>query len=135
MIKLQAIGHLGKDATINTVNGKQVINFNVAHSNTYTNAAGQKITNTTWVNCSWWTESVKVAQYLKKGQQVFVEGAPSVDTYTNQDRQAVAQLRLRVEALQLVGSSKEQQHTAPAQSQYNGPSASDITEPIDDLPF
>jgi len=32
MIKLQVIGNLGKDAVVNNVNGKSVINFNVAHT-------------------------------------------------------------------------------------------------------
>ena len=32
MIKLQVIGNLGKDCIVNTVNGKTVINFNVAHT-------------------------------------------------------------------------------------------------------
>ena len=32
MLKTQAIGHLGNDAVVNNVNGKNVINFNVAHS-------------------------------------------------------------------------------------------------------
>ncbi len=32
MIKLQVIGNLGKDCLTNVVNGKNVINFNVAHT-------------------------------------------------------------------------------------------------------
>jgi single-strand DNA-binding protein len=150
MIKLQAIGHLGKDATVNQVNGKQVINFTVAHTTTYYDRQGQKLSNTTWVNCAWWTESAKVAPYLKKGQQVFVEGVPSVDTYTNASRETFAQLRLRVNELQLVGSAKDQQpqgareHTIQnggseintGNYSHSGPAnANDITEPIDDLPF
>ena len=32
MIKLQVIGNLGKDCITNTVNGKTVMNFTVAHT-------------------------------------------------------------------------------------------------------
>jgi hypothetical protein len=32
MIKLQVIGHLGRDGVVNNVNGKNVINFSVAHA-------------------------------------------------------------------------------------------------------
>ena len=32
MIKLQIIGNLGKDCIVKEVNGKNVINFSVAHS-------------------------------------------------------------------------------------------------------
>ena len=35
MIKLQVIGNLGRDAVMNNVNGKTVINFTVAHSEKY----------------------------------------------------------------------------------------------------
>ena len=40
MIKLQVIGNLGKDALVNNVNGKTVINFNVAHTERYKDAQG-----------------------------------------------------------------------------------------------
>ena len=40
MIKMQVIGHLGQDATVNNVNGKSVINFSVAHSEKYKNKDG-----------------------------------------------------------------------------------------------
>ncbi len=39
MIKIQVIGHLGKDCTVNNVNGKNVINFSVAHSEKYKDAS------------------------------------------------------------------------------------------------
>jgi single-strand DNA-binding protein len=42
MIKLQVIGHLGKDCTTNVVNGKHVINFSVAHCELYNDATGVK---------------------------------------------------------------------------------------------
>ena len=49
MIKLQVIGHLGKDCTTNVVNGKNVINFSVAHSERYKDASGNQKEKTTWV--------------------------------------------------------------------------------------
>ena len=41
MLKIFAIGHLGKDATVNNVNGKNVINFSVAHTEKWNDAQGQ----------------------------------------------------------------------------------------------
>lgn len=104
MIKTQVIGHLGNDAKVNDVNGKTVINFSVAHSASYTNGQGQKIENTIWVNCSWWIESIAVAQYLVKGKQVYVEGVPSLDTYRNNANVVIPQLNLRVEVVQLLSN-------------------------------
>ena len=40
MIKLQVIGNLGKDCIVNTVNGKNVINFTVAHTEKYRDSQG-----------------------------------------------------------------------------------------------
>ena len=51
MIKLQVIGNLGKDAVVNNVNGKSVINFNVAHTERYKDAQGVQKDRTTWVDC------------------------------------------------------------------------------------
>ena len=42
MIKLLVIGNLGKDAVVNNVNGKSVINFSVAHTEKYKDAQGNQ---------------------------------------------------------------------------------------------
>jgi single-strand DNA-binding protein len=125
MIKLQAIGYLGKDATINHVNGKHVINFSVAHSNSYTNQQGQKVENTIWVNCAYWLERTLVADYLKKGTHVYVEGTPSLTSYRNEQGVTIPQLQLRIENLQLLSNKP-----AGQQSQANADAP-----PLDDLPF
>ena len=103
MVKTQIIGHLGNDASINDVNGKTVINFSVAHTESFLNKQGSKVENTLWVNCSWWIERITVAEWLTKGRQVFVEGTPSLDTYRNQQGVIIPQLKLRVDTLQLLG--------------------------------
>ena len=76
MIKLQVIGNLGKDCVVNTVNGKNVINFTVAHTEKYKDSQGNQQEKTTWVDCAYWTDRTAIAQYLTKGKQVFVEGQP-----------------------------------------------------------
>ena len=129
MIKLTAIGNLGKDAIVNNVNGKNVINFTVAHTEKFKDAQGNQKENTTWVDCAYWTDKTAIAPYLKKGTQVYVEGQPSVRTYTTQDGKSGATLSVRVSSIQLLGSANRQQNEQPTQP------TSEITEPIDDLPF
>jgi len=108
MIKLQIIGNLGRDCVENEVNGKHVINFNVAHSEKYKDATGNTKDRTTWVNCAYWTERTAVAQYLTKGKKVYVEGTPDVDAYMK-DNTPAATLRMRVHNLELLsGSSSDQ---------------------------
>lgn len=109
MIKMTAIGHLGKDATVNNVNGKNVINFTVAHSEKYKDQSGKEVQKTVWVDCSYWTDKTAVAPYLKKGTQVYVEGTPEARSFQRQDNTCAASLNCRVFSLQLLGGQKQEQ--------------------------
>ncbi len=137
MIKLQIIGNLGKDCVVNTVNGKNVINFTVAHTEKYKDSQGNNQEKTTWVDCAYWTDKTGISPYLTKGKQVFAEGQPEVRTFTRQDGTAGASLSLRVREVQLLGGRGENAGTSAAASAPSAavPSAADITEPVDDLPF
>src|SRR6201996_5143986 len=104
MIKLQVIGNLGKDCVTNTVNGKNVINFNVAHTEKFRDAQGNQKDKTIWVECAYWTDRTGVAPYLKKGTQVYAEGTPEVRTYPKNDGTTGVSLTLRVQSVQLLGS-------------------------------
>lgn len=105
MIKLQIVGNLGKDCIVKEVNGKNVINFSVAHTERFKDSQGNQRERTTWVECAYWTDRITVAQYLTKGKMVYAEGAPEADGYTNKEGQAAATLRMRVQNLQLLGGS------------------------------
>ena len=131
MIKMQVLGNLGQDATVNNVNGKNVANFSVAHKESWTTQQGEKKEKTTWVSCSLWYESSRLVQYLKKGTQVFLEGVPEAGVYTNQQGQSVASLKLRVTNVQLLGGKQN----STEQNQPQPQEAADITEPLSDLPF
>jgi single-strand DNA-binding protein len=154
MIKLQVIGNLGKDCVVNNVNGKSVINFNVAHSEKYKDAQGVQKDRTIWVDCAYWTDRTAIAPYLKKGTTVFVEGQPDVRAYTTQDGRQGASLTLRIVSVQLIGgrtnADGSPQQNGNEGGNYNStPSAapvsyentkptitpSQMNEPVDDLPF
>jgi single-strand DNA-binding protein len=145
MIKMQMIGHLGKDCQVNTVNGKNVINFTLAHTDKFKDSQGNLQEKTTWVDCAYWTDRTAVAQYLTKGKQVFVEGQPEARSFQRNDGTPGSSLSLRVRDIQLLGgrgdlnSNSSYNSTASAgsavPSSNNVPAASEVTEPIDDLPF
>ncbi|KAA9040881.1 single-stranded DNA-binding protein [Ginsengibacter hankyongi] len=150
MIKLQIVGNLGADCIQKEVNGKNVINFNVAHTEKFKDAQGNLKERTTWVNCAYWTDRTAVAQYLKKGKQVYVEGTPEAEAYTNKDNQPAATLRMRVRDLQLLGGNTDgSQGSAGSYSSsssssssgtgYNSTSGSpasvQMEDAADDLPF
>ncbi len=145
MIKMQVIGRLGKDCVVNTVNGKNVINFTVAHSEKYKDSGGNNQEKTTWVDCAYWTDRTAVAPYLTKGTQVFVEGTPEVRSFQRNDGTAGASLSMRIRDVQLLGS-KNDGGSAPSQgmdsgmnsamnSQQNTAPAGIADDAADDLPF
>lgn len=139
MIKLQVIGNLGKDCIVNTVNGKTVINFSVAHSERYRDAQGVQKERTQWVECAYWTDRTGVAPYLKKGTMVYAEGTPEVRTYTTQDGRNGAALSLRISNVQLLVSRGTDGETATGNQQQPATttpvSPPEVAEPADDLPF
>ena len=140
MIKLQIVGNLGKDCIVKEVNGKNVINFSVAHTEKFKDAQGNQKERTTWVECAYWTDRTAVAPYLKKGQLVYAEGSPEADGYMNKDNQVAATLRMRVQNVQLLGSKGDaQQNSQPPMAESSSVNSmnkqSDSVEPADDLPF
>lgn len=148
MLRLQFIGHIGKDCTINTVNDRNVINFNVAHTEKYKDKNGNIVEKTTWISCSYWVKSTALAPYLLKGQQVYVEGEPGVDWHNSNGQGAngiVAQQKCNVRNIKLLGKAsgggqpqqprQQNQQMPPAASQGDYIDPNSITEPIDDLPF
>lgn len=142
MIKMQIIGRLGKDCTVNTVNGKSVINFSAAHTEKYKDSQGVLQEKTIWVDCAYWTDRTAVAPYLTKGTLVYVEGSPEARSFQRNDGTPGASLSMRVREVQLLGGKPEgsggqsQGYNAGASSATsNVTSPSEITEPVDDLPF
>jgi single-strand DNA-binding protein len=150
MIKLQIVGNLGKDCIVKEVNGQNVINFSVAHTERYKDRQGNQKERTTWVECAYWTDKTAVAQYLTKGKTVYAEGSPEAEAYMNKDNQAAATLRMRVQNIQLLGGSGGDAQpqgsnggsTANTGSSYspapNNPmasAASTASAAADDLPF
>jgi len=149
MIKLQVIGNLGRDCTVNTVNGRNVINFSVAHTERFKDSAsGEWKPRTLWVECAYWSDKTAIAQYLKKGKTVYVEGTPDTRFYQLQDGTTKTSLTLRVQNVQLLGGNRDADNTntdanfnANATTVHNSGAASTdfpttaSVEDSDDLPF
>ncbi|MFN7540896.1 MAG: single-stranded DNA-binding protein, partial [Bacteroidota bacterium] len=100
-------------------------------------AQGNPKDKTIWVDCAYWTERTAVAQYLKKGTQIYVEGQPDIRTYTTQDGRQGASLTLRVGNLQLLGSRSGESSPSDtgSSSGYSSPTSSDAGGADDSTPF
>lgn len=73
---VRLIGHLGQKPEVRTTsNGKKVASFSLATNDTYKDASGQKISETTWHSLIAWGKQVDfIEKYLDKGDEITIEG-------------------------------------------------------------
>jgi single-strand DNA-binding protein len=81
--RVHLIGNLGQDPEMKTLeNGKKVARFTLATNESYKNADGQKVEETTWHNLVAWNGLAEVAsKFLKKGKEVAVDGRITYRSY------------------------------------------------------
>jgi len=74
--KVLLIGRLGHDPEMRyTPSGKPLTKFRMASDRNWTTADGEKKSETEWFNIVAWGKLAEICnQYLKKGQQVYIEG-------------------------------------------------------------
>lgn len=74
--KVILIGNLGKDPELRrTPSGAAVVNFSIATTEKYKGADGETKEATEWHSIVAWNRAAEVmAQYLKKGAPVYIEG-------------------------------------------------------------
>lgn len=108
MLQNVVIGNLGADAQVKGEQGREFVTFRVAHTDKWTDAAGQQHSETTWVDCVL-NGKPKVFEYLKKGVQVCVIGTTSLRVYSSaKDRCMKAGVQVNVRSIELLGGSRSE---------------------------
>jgi single-strand DNA-binding protein len=81
------IGNLGSDPEIRTTaNGGKVAQFSIATSRTWKNASGEQQEKTEWHRVVCWEKLADIVErYLKKGNQVYIEGEIEYRQYEAKD--------------------------------------------------
>jgi single-strand DNA-binding protein len=104
---VQLVGHLGKDPEVKTFGDKKKASFTLATSDVYKNQKGEKITDTQWHNVIVWGKLVSVVEkYVKKGQEVMVEGKLVHRAYeSNGEKKFITEIN--VNDLLLLGGKKD----------------------------
>lgn len=136
-IKLEIIGYVGKDATIiQNSSENSTIQFNVAHSESYTDKNGTKTDRTTWVSCFYRRKANQtgLAQYLKKGTLVAVEGVPTISMYTDRAGITRPNISLAVSQVTLL-SAKTAAPETQVQNVQAEPQTYQAEPEYTDLPF
>lgn len=74
--RVQLIGNLGQDPEVKTFqDGNQLATFNLATSETYRNAEGEKVEDTQWHRVVAKGKTAQIVEkYLKKGKKVAIDG-------------------------------------------------------------
>ena len=102
------IGRLGQNPETKTIEGgKKVTHFTLATDDSYKNAEGQRVSEATWHNIVAWNSIADVAdRFLKKGQQVAVEGKIAYRSY--EDKKGIMKYitEIVLDDLVLLGSGK-----------------------------
>jgi single-strand DNA-binding protein len=85
--KVEIQGFLGRDAEVKTFeSGRSLATFSLATNESFKNAKGEWVTNTTWHNVTHWLNAKeKTTDFLKKGALVAVQGKLSTRKYTDKD--------------------------------------------------
>ena len=107
--KVQLIGNLGNAPEVKTTeSGKKLARFSVATNESYRNAKGEKVTETTWHNLVAWGKVADIAEkYLNKGTEVAIEGKLINRSYTDKEGNKKYITEVLVNELLLLGSKAE----------------------------
>lgn len=109
MLQFTVIGNLGQNAELKTINGRQYVTFDVAHSNSWTDEAGNEHSEMLWVSCIMSGDGGKLLQYLTKGRKVFVSGDGSVRCYSSAvQRRMMAGANISVRQIELLGGAADE---------------------------
>ncbi len=91
--KVMLIGNVGADPDVRSAGtGNRVANFNLATTRTWNGPSGERQEKTEWHRCSVWNSKVSnladfVEKYVRKGQQLYVEGRVEYRTYQDKEGQ------------------------------------------------
>lgn len=142
--KIQIIGNLGRDPELRyTPNGRPVASFTVAvNQSTKNQQTNEWVESTDWFRVSVWGErGERVAENLRKGSRVFVDGRFKTREFEGNDGQK--RLSLEITADTVMGLDRREQAEgtfagapAAAGAGGGGPRTGGLDESeIDDLPF
>ena len=110
MLQVTLIGNLGGNAEIKAADGREFVAFRVAHNEGYTDANGNKVDRTQWIDCTINCSNGRpaVLPYLLAGTMVCVIGTMSTRVYSSEkDRCMKAGVTIHVQKLELLGGQSD----------------------------
>ena len=138
--KVILVGNLGKDPEVRHLeSGVSVANFTLATNEFYKDKQGTRIERTEWHTIAAWRGLADMAEkYLKKGQQVYVEGKIRTRQYQDKDNQTRYVTEIIAEEITMLGSrppAADGQNAQPAGAAAEAPHTFRQEPELDQLPF
>lgn len=145
--KVILVGNLGKDPEVRHLDsGRAVANFSLATSESYKNRNGERVTNTEWHNIVLWSPLAEIAEkFLKKGNQIYVEGKLTTRSYDDRDGNKryitevvgnnLTMLGGRGDDFNGGGGNSSSASSAPQGGQAPAENIASFDDETDDLPF
>ena len=147
--KVIIIGNLGRDPEVRyTPDGASITNVNIATTDTWKDkATGEKKEATEWHRVVFFGRLAEIAgQYLKKGRQVYVEGALRTRKWTDKEGQDRYTTEIVANEMKMLGSREGMGDAPPRESAGAGtapggnrpaaqPAGSNFNDFEDDIPF
>ncbi len=131
--KVILIGNVGSDPDVRYLDGGSVVaKFSVATNERYTTRTGEQVESTEWFRVEVWNDQAKtIEKYVRKGQQIYVEGRLRTETYTDKEGKERFSLGVRATTFQFLGGPNDRQdggmqeipasQTQPATRQQSAP--------------
>jgi single-strand DNA-binding protein len=134
--KVILVGNLGKDPEVRHLEGGvSVAHFTLATNEYFKDKQGTRVERTEWHNISAWRGLADMAdKFLKKGQQVYIEGKLRTRQYQDKDQQTRYITEIIADEISMLGARPGGPTGAPAA--VAEPAVSFRQEPeLDQLPF
>ena len=147
--KIMMIGNLTKDPQLSYLPSQTpVVEFGLATNRKWTDkATGEQRDDTCFVDCRCFGRQAETLnKYMRKGNQIFIEGRLQFDTWTSPEGQRRSKHLIFVQSFQFLGSPDrsarppaDQDNAAPSQSdasqQFQSQQSSPDPPKEDDIPF
>jgi single-strand DNA-binding protein len=137
--KVILLGNLGKDPEIRYLEGgTAVANFTLATSENYKDkTSGERKTITEWHNVVLWRGLAEITEkYLKKGNQVYIEGKLRTRQWQDKDGNTRYTTEIVAENMQMIGRKDDNSSSTPSDTSIPPtPEIEQNNSMEDDLPF
>ncbi|MDH5605632.1 MAG: single-stranded DNA-binding protein [Anaerolineae bacterium] len=136
--KVMLIGRLGRDPEMRyTPSGRPVTTFSLAASRTWNGSDGKRHSETEWFNIVAWSSLAEICnQYLKKGQQVYIEGRLQTRKWEDDKGNPRSTVEVVAGEMIMLGSHKKKDdQDIDKESEMSSGDYSEEDEEQDEFPF